>query len=105
MHIADYKPREELVHHLHQLYFEFDQPSADNLADWEKIAIPLTLKFPIYVSLSELRDFFEENRYSMTTPFYFQVITSVQNILVGTSYAHTSRRGDGVVDWLGCMAW
>jgi hypothetical protein len=69
MHIADYEPREELVYHLHLLYFQFDQPSADNLADWDKIVRPLTLKFPINVSLPELWDFFEENRYLMTTPF------------------------------------
>jgi hypothetical protein len=69
MHIADYEPRKKLVYHLHQLYFQFGQPSADNLAVWEKLVLPLTLKFPIYVSLSELMDFFEENRYLMTTPF------------------------------------
>lgn len=32
MRIADYEPREDLVYYLHELYSEFGQPSADNLA-------------------------------------------------------------------------
>jgi hypothetical protein len=47
---------------LYQTPSQFDQPSTDNLADWEKIVCPLTVEFPIYVSLLELWDFFEENR-------------------------------------------
>jgi hypothetical protein len=87
MRIADYEPREDLVYYLHELYFEFGQPSADNLADWEIIVIRLTIKFPIRVSLTELTDFFEENQVFNDDLFYFQVITSVQNILLDTSYA------------------
>jgi len=82
MHIADYEPHKELVYHLCQLHFEFGQPSADNLEDWEKIAVQFTLKFPIRVTVSELEDLLEENRYLIITPPQFQAITSVQNVPV-----------------------